>query len=60
MEAKASDEENTMKSKEAEANTVAGETVLLKQQGLEDAEHTRGDLHNGECRCCCSFSSNIQ
>ncbi|XP_073322360.1 golgin subfamily A member 3 isoform X2 [Pagrus major] len=46
MEANAYQEAHVIKSKEAEAHTVEAETQL-KQQGQENTQNTKGDMHNG-------------
>ncbi|KAM7018276.1 golgin subfamily A member 3 isoform 1-T1 [Tautogolabrus adspersus] len=46
MEAKVHQEDSAIKSKEADAHAVEGET-LLKQRGLENAPNTNGDIPNG-------------
>lgn len=51
MEANTYQEAHVIKSKEADAHTVEDETQL-KQQGQENTQNTKGDVHNGEYRCC--------
>lgn len=51
MEVNAYKEAHVIKSKEAEAHPVEDEPQL-KQQGLENTQITKGDIHNGEYWCC--------
>lgn len=51
MEANTYQEAHVIKSKEADAHTVEDETQL-KQQGQENTQNTKGDIHNGEYWCC--------
>uniref|UniRef100_UPI0037E8A301 golgin subfamily A member 3 n=1 Tax=Semicossyphus pulcher TaxID=241346 RepID=UPI0037E8A301 len=47
MEANAYQEDNALKSKEAETHAVEGETLLKQKGELEKAQNTNGDIPNG-------------
>lgn len=49
MDTNAYQENQVIKSKDAEAHTVDGETQL-KQQGLDNTQNTKGEIQNGEYR----------
>lgn len=53
MEANVYQEDHVIKSKEAGAHAVGGETQLKQQQqGLENRQNTKGGIPNGEYPCC--------
>lgn len=51
METSVYQEDQVRKSKETEAHTVDGETHF-KQQGLENTQNIKSDIHNGESQSC--------